>query len=428
MRKSKYYTLILSGSGGGSVRRICFKADVLKALAGGALFLVACGIFLVSDYFLSVSYQTGLHKALEEKSRLKKQLFLVEERADSLTKEVFQLRDFHRKIKNMTALRSGSAYGKTGMPPSSEWDHPSEGEFSAQASAEAEPAGSADATASADAALATLAGAANPPLSSKSSPVPSKTAPSREPAQEDGRRRQKAGDGGGKVLQLHPPLTPPKNHDGFQELVVRIDRATAKARLTRQDAWNIYSSLLKNRELLERTPSILPVRGWITSPFGYRNETFYADHDLRFHRGIDIAADMGSPVLSAAAGQTLHTGYDDSGYGKTVVIDHGYHVRTVYAHLSEIKVQRGAYVRRGDLVGLVGNTGKSTGPHLHYEVQIFGTPVNPANYILDLPLQPATGDGLGLGPGGPNLGGPNLAGSRLGGPHHGGPHHGGPHR
>ena len=383
MRKSKYYTLILSGSGGGSVRRICLKAGVLKALAATALLLAAGGLFLVSDYFSHVSDEISLQKALEEKSLLKKQLFLVEERADNLTKEVFQLRDFNRKIKNMTVLRPGRrADGKAGALSSSERGF-SDGRASVQASA----------AASAD---------PGPTPSSDGRFSNSPTAALREPALKGGKNRilnKETAAGGGKFLQLHPPLTPPKNPDGFQELIVRIDRATAKARLTRQNAWDIYSSLLKNRELLERTPSILPVRGWITSPFGYRNETFYADHDLRFHRGIDIAADMGSPVLSAAAGQTLHTGYDDSGYGKTVVIDHGYHVRTVYAHLSEIRVQRGAYVRRGDVVGLVGNTGKSTGPHLHYEVQIFGTPVNPANYILDFPLQPATGggDGLGLG-------------------------------
>ena len=175
----------------------------------------------------------------------------------------------------------------------------------------------------------------------------------------------------------------PSSFSSSGELELRITKLKGRTELTKQNTWTLYSKLLEKQELLDNTPSILPSRGWISSHFGYRNESVYSDHEPYFHRGMDVAASEGSEVYATADGKVIFAGYDDSGFGNLIIIDHGYGLETYYAHLSEINTEIGAKVNRWNQIGAVGNTGKSTGPHLHYEVRIYGMPVNPTNYILD---------------------------------------------
>ncbi len=101
----------------------------------------------------------------------------------------------------------------------------------------------------------------------------------------------------------------------------------------------------------------------------------------RFHSGIDIAAPKGTPAMATARGRVAYTGRDRGGYGKYVTVNHGNGYETLYAHLSRIKTKRGKRVDRGEVIGRVGTTGRSTGPHLHYEVRRDGTPTDPALYL-----------------------------------------------
>lgn len=134
------------------------------------------------------------------------------------------------------------------------------------------------------------------------------------------------------------------------------------------------------KSLLASTPSIWPARGWITSDFGVRLDPYTADRIM--HRGLDIATAQGQPVLAPSDGTVVFTG-TEGGYGKVLIIDHGYGVKTRYGHLAEIFVQLGERIQRGAKVGSVGNTGRSTGPHLHYEVRVNGIPENPRKFILE---------------------------------------------
>lgn len=128
------------------------------------------------------------------------------------------------------------------------------------------------------------------------------------------------------------------------------------------------------------TPSIWPVRGWVTSGFGARISPF--TNQLAMHDGLDIGAPPNTPVQSPANGYVTSAGFDAK-MGNVVLIDHGYGIQTEYGHLSKILVRQGQKVKRGDVVALVGSTGHSTGPHLHYMVKLKGQTVNPNNYILD---------------------------------------------
>jgi murein DD-endopeptidase MepM/ murein hydrolase activator NlpD len=128
-----------------------------------------------------------------------------------------------------------------------------------------------------------------------------------------------------------------------------------------------------------RIPSIFPVVGEMTDGFGGRRDPF-GGSSFEFHPGQDIRAERGSPVVVAATGTVIFTGWQN-GYGQMVEVDHGGGLTTRYAHLSKIETTVGQQIARGQLVGRVGSTGRSTGPHLHYEVRINGESVNPLAYL-----------------------------------------------
>lgn len=128
------------------------------------------------------------------------------------------------------------------------------------------------------------------------------------------------------------------------------------------------------------TPSIWPVRGWVTSGFGARISPF--TNQLAMHDGLDIGAAPNTPVQAPANGHVISAGFDAK-MGNVVLIDHGYGIATEYGHLAKLLVRQGQKIKRGDVVALVGSTGLSTGPHLHYMVKVKGQTVNPHNYILD---------------------------------------------
>lgn len=123
---------------------------------------------------------------------------------------------------------------------------------------------------------------------------------------------------------------------------------------------------------------IWPVRGRITSTFGYRRSPFWRRGSR--HTGIDIANSHGTPIRAADGGEVIFSGWWD-GYGKAAIIDHGKGIATLYGHMSRIYVQKGQSIQKGEIVGLMGSTGYSTGPHLHFEVRVNGTPQNPSRWL-----------------------------------------------
>ena len=142
----------------------------------------------------------------------------------------------------------------------------------------------------------------------------------------------------------------------------------------------VETRLGDNLKLISSTPAIAPVRGIVTSGFGNRRDPITGQR--AYHSGIDISAPPGKPVKAAATGVVVKT-EEYGGLGRAVYVAHGYGITTVYGHLSRIQVTPGQKVSRGDVVGLVGNPGRATGYHLHYEVQIEGRSVNPLAYMLD---------------------------------------------
>ena len=136
----------------------------------------------------------------------------------------------------------------------------------------------------------------------------------------------------------------------------------------------------KRNHLAAATPSIWPTHGWLSSTMGNRADPFTGEKD--FHPGLDISADKGDPVYATADGKITNAS-SAGNYGNLVTIDHGYGLETRYGHLSAFKVAVGQEVKRGDLLGLVGSTGRATSPHLHYEVRANGRILNPLQLLLN---------------------------------------------
>jgi murein DD-endopeptidase MepM/ murein hydrolase activator NlpD len=135
----------------------------------------------------------------------------------------------------------------------------------------------------------------------------------------------------------------------------------------------------RRNALAAATPSIWPAHGWLSSSVGRRTDPITGGAD--FHRGLDISADAGSPVYATADGTVTHSAREGA-YGNLITIDHGYGLETRYGHLSKYEVKSGDHVKRGQIVGRVGSTGRATGPHLHYEVRVNGRLLNPLQLLL----------------------------------------------
>ncbi len=160
----------------------------------------------------------------------------------------------------------------------------------------------------------------------------------------------------------------------------------AKKITIQQNSYKELVEVISNKELMASSiPAIRPLARKdiirFSSPFGWRIHPIF--HVLKFHTGIDITAHKGTPVYATGDGIIVRADYSSGGYGNIIIISHGFGYESYYAHLSKILVKPGQKVKRGDLIGLVGNTGRSTAPHLHYEIRINGKPVNPVNFYYN---------------------------------------------
>lgn len=165
-----------------------------------------------------------------------------------------------------------------------------------------------------------------------------------------------------------------------QALIAKLDKLSAEATRQEQSLQELQAYFSTQKSLLASVPSVWPTRGWVTSDFGSRVDPYTSERVM--HAGIDIAGPHGKEIISPSDGTVVFAGLE-GGYGNVVVIDHGYGIKSRFGHLASIKVKPGERVKRGDLIAAMGNTGRSTGPHLHYEVRVNGIAQNPRKFILD---------------------------------------------
>ena len=184
---------------------------------------------------------------------------------------------------------------------------------------------------------------------------------------------RKAGVGG--------PLTNISNliKAGRDKNVDDLELALRRAQLQRDSFEDIVSAQARTRHIFDHTPAVKPCAGPIVSGFRWRRNPIFGG--VQFHKGIDIATRSGTPIIAPADGVVTFAGVK-GGYGYCVFIRHGYGFETRYGHCSQLRVREGRRVKRGDIIAFVGATGWAIGPHLHYEVLVGGTHVDPAQYVL----------------------------------------------
>ncbi len=189
------------------------------------------------------------------------------------------------------------------------------------------------------------------------------------------------GVGGPSPSDIREKLKSGRDEKGLlQQMRTDVERLQSEA-MDREESLSELEKLLQNKkEMLAHTPSIWPIMGWVTSVFGFRTNPFTGLSQM--HEGIDISNRVGTPVIASADGIISDTG-NDSVHGKLLVISHGFGMSTRYSHLSKVMARVGEKVKRGDKVAEVGMSGRTTGPHLHYEIKLNGIPVNPMRYILN---------------------------------------------
>jgi len=169
-----------------------------------------------------------------------------------------------------------------------------------------------------------------------------------------------------------------------EDLNADIEFLSTKVSVELENYKQLYSDIQYFKDRLEYIPAITPLNPktyWISSNFGYRTDPM--TQKRKFHAGIDLAANRGTHVHATGKGKVIFAAYSYGGYGNVIKIDHGDGYVSVYAHLNKIKTHKGATVERGDLIGEVGSTGRSTGPHLHYEIKKDGKSINPVKYMWD---------------------------------------------
>jgi murein DD-endopeptidase MepM/ murein hydrolase activator NlpD len=161
-------------------------------------------------------------------------------------------------------------------------------------------------------------------------------------------------------------------------VIARADAFLGAFAAAEPDLNRVMAELEELRALSRALPSAWPAEGKLTSGFGWRRNPF--GRTWKFHSGLDIAAKRGTAIFAPARGTVIGVSYN-SGYGRMLEIDHGFGITTVYAHCNSIRVKKGATVKQGDFVATIGNTGRTTGPHLHFEVRLDSHPVDPMDYL-----------------------------------------------
>lgn len=187
------------------------------------------------------------------------------------------------------------------------------------------------------------------------------------------------GNPGGADFQA-PAATLPGAGQAPQNLLSKTKAISENAKLIEESLKSVESMVYQQKLQLAATPAIWPTRGYISGAFGNRVHPFTGRYE--HHAALDIATQLGNKIIAPADGVVLIAESKEY-YGKMIIIDHGFGYTTRYGHLSGFNVREGQRVRRYDVIGYVGTSGRSNGPHLHYEVRYFDKPMNPGNFILD---------------------------------------------
>lgn len=325
----KVYTILISANVRGKTKAITISSAWLKSCVAFGCILVVIMSAASLDY-VGLLLQTTENKRLKaENTQLRQQFHVVESKVENLENSLERVRSFSKKLRLITNIKDTDR---------------------------------------------TLSLAVNRREASLGKPGRIPASLNRKNLNTDSLFLQRA-----PLDRANNEISNTQNR-GYASLSIRIDNSVRNTQLTEQSVLSLYETLSERKSLINATPNIKPTRGWLTSHFGYRSDPFTGKPQM--HTGLDIAAAPGTLVYAPADGVVSYVAYEP-GYGKIVSIDHGFGVVTRYGHNSQTFVEVGQNIKRKDVISAVGTTGRSSGPHLHYEVRVHGIPMDPRNYILD---------------------------------------------
>jgi murein DD-endopeptidase MepM/ murein hydrolase activator NlpD len=362
------YTLIVVADERSPVRRFQVPRVLVKRAAGGAAAAVALFLLAGVDYVRVRLDNRELEALRTETAEQRQQIAAFQETLSSVETNLTRVRDFERKVRIIANLPGSVAAGGEDV-------------------ADLVPGPDADEAAGGDGVALPPAGVPMEPIATDRLSADDADSLSRGEDFDADAGEPLDGQGGDEEALPEPHAMAPELRRLTSPLALEVvgmrERAAVLGRVAEERALSMDELLagLESKSVkLASSPSIWPTRGWLTSRFGPRISPFTGRR--QFHGGLDVAAKEGTPVVAPARGRVVFVGLKGP-LGKTVKIDHGYGVRTLYGHNSDIVVKAGQQVERGQVIARVGSTGRSTGPHLHYTVEVGGKARNPLDYIFD---------------------------------------------
>jgi len=340
---NRYYTLMIVPEKTSQVRKIVIPAWVAKSAAVGLALFTLVGVVMVLDYWYVMS-QIGENKQLK-----------MENKVTTIESTMERIKTFATRLKVITNIEDRSNLLQSlnnGKLP----DAATNIGVASNASTQGGPA-----TETAESA----------PQAANATPAPA--------ARLTGLNAALGSALGGALNGMEDPEDAllRREYEQLDERFTDLNRDTLYVEQMLQDQ---YELLADQKSFLAALPTVKPVVGYFTNGFGVRRSPFGGR--VKMYEGLDIANRPGTIIKAPADGLVTFSA-TKPGYGQTVIIDHGYGIETWYGHTRKFLVSKGQKVRRGEPVAQVGNSGRSTGPHLHYEVRVHGTPVDPLSYILE---------------------------------------------
>ena len=326
MATNRFYTILIVPEKTSPVRRLIIPNWALKGTVVGIIFAFLIGSMMILDYWYVMS-QIGENRQLKlENRRLRQQVQVFNNKMATIESTMERVRTFATRLKVITNIEDRGGLLQSTAPKL--------------------PDAAANISATA------------PPLNDAA----------KEPE---------------NPPNLAPPLTEQEDallHKEYTELDHRFSLMNQETLTVEQILQDQYELLADQKAFLAALPTRKPAIGYFTSGFGVRKSPYGGREKM--HEGLDIANHPGTSIHSPADGVVTFSDVKP-GYGQTLIIDHGYGLETWYAHTRKILVGKGQKIHRGEQIALLGNSGRSTGPHVHYEVRVHGTPVDPLSYILE---------------------------------------------
>lgn len=318
--KSRFYTLIIVPEGATKIRKITIPTWILKSvILGVGIFGLFAGVMTTNHAYV-LSQISENSDLRSENRRLRQQVQVLKSKYHSLDRTMERLRTLGSRLRVITGAQDSSTQAQNETLPD-----------------------------------------ANQNIPKDPKAIPEEVS---------------------NVYADLDPLDPERNNllALYDELQSKIGKSAQEALDLEKALEEQYEQLADKKAFADALPSRKPAEGYFTSGFGIRKSPLTGR--IKMHEGLDLANYPGTPIRTTAFGTVSFAG-TKPGYGQTVIVDHGYGLETWYAHVRKVLVKEGQSVKRGQVVAQLGNTGRSTGPHVHYEVRVNGFPVDPITYLLE---------------------------------------------